>query len=54
MTKNKTEIKNYQELKDKLKNVEKIDKEKLFLYFLQEGKSLYSGTSIIFEDLLYR
>ena len=48
---NKTEIKNYQELKDKLKNVEKIDKEKLFLYFLQEGKSLYSGTSIIFEDL---
>jgi len=47
----KDDIKNYQELKDKLKNVEKIDKEKLFLYFLQEGKSLYSGTSIIFEDL---
>ena len=37
--------------KEKLKNYEKLDSEKLFLYFLQEGKSLYSGEPLDINDL---
>ena len=34
-----------------LNHYEKIDSEKLFLYFIQEGKSLYSGLPLNVEDL---
>ena len=40
--KNKNQIENYNKLKKELANIEKINCEKLFLYFFQEGKSLYS------------
>ena len=42
----KKDIENYKKLKDELKNQEKIESEKLLLYFIQEGKSLYSGKDI--------
>lgn len=42
----KNDIQNYKKIKSQLQNIEKIDKEKLLLYFLQEGKSLYSGKDI--------
>lgn len=50
------EIDNYHYLLEKLKNYDqykedKINPEKLFLYFIQEGKSLYSGNSLNIEDL---
>lgn len=37
------DIDNYNKLTNELKAIDKIDNEKLFLYFIQEGKSLYSG-----------
>ena len=40
--KNKKDINDYKELFSELKSQEKIDSKKLFLYFIQEGKSLYS------------
>lgn len=49
--KNKKEIENYNILSRQLKPLEKIDSEKLFLYFIQEGKSLYSGTPLDIEKL---
>ena len=36
----------YNRLKKELNSQEKIDSEKLFLYFIQEGKSLYSATPL--------
>ena len=44
--KNKNTIRDYKILKDELKERDKIDKEKLYLYFRQEGKSLYSMTPL--------
>ncbi len=43
---NKQEINNYSFLKNELDNFEEIDSQKLFLYFIQEGKCLYCGNSI--------
>lgn len=40
--KSKDTINEYKRLKKELDGQEKIDSEKLFLYFIQEGKSLYS------------
>ncbi|HIU21966.1 MAG TPA: type II CRISPR RNA-guided endonuclease Cas9 [Candidatus Fimihabitans intestinipullorum] len=40
-----------QKVQKRLKEYEKIDSEKLFLYFIQEGKCLYSGETIYLEDL---
>ena len=45
------EIDNYNKLYKELNSEEKIDKEKLFLYFIQEGKSLYSGTPLDIHHL---
>ena len=47
----KKEINNYGSLMEELNKEEKLDSEKLFLYFIQEGKSLYSGTPLKIEDL---
>lgn len=52
----KGEIDHYNQLIEELKNYDqykmnKINSEKLFLYFIQEGKSLYSGTPLNIEDL---
>ena len=47
----KNKIDNYNDLNKELKNQEKIDSEKLFLYFIQEGKSLYSMTPLKIENL---
>ncbi len=47
----KNEISNYEKLSKELKTIEKIDSQKLFLYFIQEGRSLYSGKSFNIEDL---
>ena len=46
----KTEIENYKTLRDELKDHE-INTQKLFLYFIQEGKCLYSGKPLNIEDL---
>lgn len=42
---------NYKILKKELAKEEKIDTDKLYLYYLQEGKCLYCGTSINVDDL---
>ena len=42
---------NFEVTKEELKKIEKIDSQKLFLYFIQEGKCLYSGEPINIEDL---
>lgn len=47
----KNKIDNYNDLNKELKNQEKIDSEKLFLYFIQEGKSLYLMTPLKIENL---
>lgn len=47
----KNEIKNYNQLMSEMKNYEKIDTQRLFLYFIQEGKCLYTGTPLNIEDL---
>ncbi len=41
----------YKELNQELKGIEKITTEKLLLYFLQEGKSLYSGKPLDINNL---
>lgn len=50
-TKAKQQIEDYQKLMGELNQFEQIDSQKLFLYFIQEGKSLYSGRSLSLEDL---
>lgn len=47
----KKDIENYEYLYNKLNSFEKIDKDELFLYFIQEGKCLYTGTPLNIEDL---
>lgn len=47
----KGEINDYARLNAQLSRVEKIDSEKLFLYFIQEGKSLYSMEPINIDEL---
>jgi len=47
----KEEIEDYNQLMQQLGKFEKIDSQKLFLYFIQEGKSLYSGKPLNIEDL---
>ncbi len=42
----KQQIQDYKKLSNELKNQDKIDSDKLLLYFLQEGKSLYSDTPL--------
>ena len=44
-------IEEYNELYEELESQEKIDSQKLFLYFIQEGKCLYSGKKLNIEDL---
>ena len=48
---NKKNIDNYNYLANKLETTEKIDTEKLFLYFIQLGKSMYSGEPLNINDL---
>ncbi len=47
----KGEINDFSKLNNQLSRVEKIDSEKLFLYFIQEGKSLYSMEPINIDEL---
>lgn len=47
----KEEIKDYNFLMKQLNKYDKISSQKLFLYFIQEGKSLYSGNPLNIEDL---
>ncbi|MEG2379170.1 MAG: type II CRISPR RNA-guided endonuclease Cas9 [Bacilli bacterium] len=47
----KEEINNYNLLSKQLNAQEKIDSQKLFLYFIQEGKSLYSRATLNIENL---
>ena len=42
---------NYKEVYSELKNIEKINSQKLFLYFIQGGKCLYSGKPLNIDDL---
>ncbi len=49
--KEKDSIHDYYQLMKELGEFEKIDSQKLFLYFIQEGKSLYSGRPLNIEDL---
>ena len=44
---------NYDAVYSELSNLEKIDSQKLFLYFIQEGKCLYTGKPFNLEDLDY-
>lgn len=48
--KSSEQIENYNKLLKEL-NKEEINSEKMFLYFIQEGKCLYSGKSLNIEDL---
>ena len=48
---NKKNINNYSAIKEELSKREKIDTEKLLLYFRQEGKSLYSMTPLDINHL---
>ena len=47
----KNDIENYNVLFNQLNKVEKISSQKLFLYFIQEGKCLYCGKPLNIEDL---
>ena len=47
----KNDIENYNRLQAELGDIEKFDHEKYFLYYLQQGKSLYSGKPISLSDL---
>ena len=47
----KNNIENYKKLSNELKSYEKIETQKIFLYFIQEGKSLYSGKPLNINDL---
>lgn len=42
---------NYSQLINQLNEVDKIDKQKMLLYFMQEGKCLYCGNPLNIEDL---
>ncbi len=48
--KSKDEIENYNKLQKEL-NQEEINSQKMFLYFIQEGKCLYSSKPLNIEDL---
>lgn len=48
---NKKDIENYNYLLNELEEKNKIDTEKLFLYFIQLGKSMYSNKSLDINDL---
>jgi CRISPR-associated endonuclease Csn1 len=48
---NKIKIDNYNKLYSELDNQDKIDSEKLYLYFIQEGKCLYTGEPINIDEL---
>lgn len=48
--KSKDQIEDYNKLQAQLKK-EEINSEKMFLYFIQEGKCLYSGKPLDIEDL---
>lgn len=45
------QLHNLEKVSKELKNIEKIDSQKLFLYFIQEGKCLYSGKPLNIDDL---
>lgn len=47
----KEDIENHNKLIGELEEYEKIDTDKLYLYFIQEGKCLYTGEPIDIEDL---
>lgn len=47
----KKDVENYNELYSKLNSYEKINSKRLYLYFLQLGRCLYSGEKIEIEDL---
>lgn len=47
----KNDIENYNLLINQLNQKEKISSQKLFLYFIQEGKCLYSGKPLNIDDL---
>ena len=47
----KEEINNYRQLSLELDDFDKIDTTRLFLYFIQEGKCLYTGRPLNVEDL---
>lgn len=47
----KKEIDNYNSLLNELDCLDKIDSQKLFLYFIQEGKSLYTGKPLNIDHL---
>lgn len=42
---------NFNAIYSELNGIEKIDSQKLFLYFIQEGKCLYTGKPLNIEDL---
>ena len=46
----KDSIENYKKLKHELDSHE-ITSQRLFLYFIQEGKCLYTGTPLNIEDI---
>jgi CRISPR-associated endonuclease Csn1 len=48
---NASKIEKYNTLISELDNQEKINTEKLYLYFIQEGKCLYTGTPINIDEL---
>jgi len=50
-TQGELEVSNLRKVSEELKSIEKIDSQKLFLYFIQEGKCLYSGKPLNIEDL---
>lgn len=47
----KDTVEEHERLKKELKKCDKIDDEKLFLYFIQEGKCLYTGTKLVIDNL---
>lgn len=47
----KDTVDNYNELSDELNNREKIDSERLYLYFIQEGKCLYTGKPLDINNI---
>ncbi len=47
----KKDINDYNKLKKELNSFDKIDSQKLFLYFIQEGKSLYSRKPLNIDNL---
>ena len=49
--KSKETIQDYKKLKKQLDSCEKISSERLYLYFIQEGKCLYSGEPLELENI---